>query len=58
MEEGWEMQVQAAIWKLEQYGPDYIENWVAEISGKLTFHLPSHYWEAKRRWYVKISQET
>jgi hypothetical protein len=47
MEEGSELQVTAALMKLEQYGPDTIEALVDALPFKARLALPPHYWVAK-----------
>ena len=43
---GW--QLQGAIRKLETYGPERIEAWVAGLPFKVPATLPKFYWDAKK----------
>ena len=45
--ESFEMQVTAALWKIEEFGCEAIEAWAASLPGKTKHDLRWHYWEAK-----------
>jgi len=49
--EGWEFQVNSAlICFAHSGGPDAVMDWLETLPLRVK-HLPSHFWEARERWY-------